>query len=84
MSILRGLRGEDLWQAIEQLRQHKLRTALTLLGMVFGVGAVIAMLSIGEGAKQEALRMIESMGLRNILVEAREFDEATLEEAAST
>jgi len=48
--------------------------------MVFGVGAVIAMLSIGEGAKQEALRLIESMGLRNVLVEARDFDEDTLRE----
>jgi putative ABC transport system permease protein len=75
-----GLGLEDLWHAIEQLRQHKLRTALTLLGMVFGVGAVIAMLSIGEGAKQEALRLIESMGLRNVLVEARDFDEDTLRE----
>jgi len=41
---------------------------------------VIAMLSIGEGAKQEALRLIESMGLRNILVEARDFDEDALRE----
>lgn len=80
MSMFRGLQGQDLWHAVEQLRQHKLRTALTLLGMVFGVGAVIAMLSIGEGAKQEALRMIESMGLRNVLVEARDFDEETLKE----
>ena len=54
MNLLKGLGREDLWHAVEQLRQHKLRTALTLLGMVFGVGAVIAMLSIGEGAKQEA------------------------------
>jgi len=77
---VRGLGTEDLWHAVEQLRQHKLRTALTLLGMVFGVGAVIAMLSIGEGAKQEALRLIESMGLRNILVETRDFDEDTLSE----
>jgi len=44
------------------------------------LGAVIAMLSIGEGAKQEALRLIESMGLRNVLVEARDFDEDTLRE----
>ena len=65
-------------QALAQLRQHKLRTALTLLGMVFGVGAVIAMLSIGEGAKQEALRLIESMGLRNLLVQSRDFDQETL------
>jgi len=80
MNLFRGLGTEDLWHAVEQLRQHKLRTALTLLGMVFGVGAVIAMLSIGEGAKQEALRLIESMGLRNVLVEARDFDEDTLRE----
>ena len=80
MNLIKGLGTKDLWHAVEQLRQHKLRTALTLLGMVFGVGAVIAMLSIGEGAKQEALRMIESMGLRNILVEARDFDEDTLRE----
>jgi putative ABC transport system permease protein len=80
MNLIKGLGTEDLWHAVEQLRQHKLRTALTLLGMVFGVGAVIAMLSIGEGAKQEALRLIESMGLRNILVESRDFDEDTLRE----
>jgi len=80
MNLFKGLGMEDMWHAVEQLRQHKLRTALTLLGMVFGVGAVIAMLSIGEGAKQEALRLIESMGLRNVLVEARDFDEDTLRE----
>lgn len=80
MNLIKGLGAEDLWHAVDQLRQHKLRTGLTLLGMVFGVGAVIAMLSIGEGAKQEALRLIESMGLRNILVEARDFDEDTLRE----
>jgi putative ABC transport system permease protein len=80
MNLFKGLGTEDLWHAVEQLRQHKLRTALTLLGMVFGVGAVIAMLSIGEGAKQEALRLIESMGLRNVLVNARDFDEDTLRE----
>lgn len=71
---------EGLFQALAQLRQHKLRTALTLLGMVFGVGAVIAMLSIGEGAKHEALRMIESMGLRNLLVQSRDMDQETLKE----
>ena len=80
MNLIKGLGTADLWHALEQLRQHKLRTALTLLGMIFGVGAVIAMLSIGEGAKQEALRLIESMGLRNLLVEARDFDEDTLRE----
>jgi putative ABC transport system permease protein len=67
-------------QSLEQLREHKLRTLLTLLGMVFGVGAVIAMLSIGEGAKQESLRLIESMGVNNLLVQTRELDQSTLKE----
>ncbi len=80
MNLFAGLGTQDLWHAVEQLRQHKLRTALTLLGMVFGVGAVIAMLSIGEGARQEALRLIESMGLHNVLVKTRDFDEDTLRE----
>ena len=80
MNLMRGWGLEGFRQAVEQLRQHKLRTSLTLLGMVFGVGAVIAMLSIGEGARKEALSMIESMGLRNLLVQSRELDEATLEQ----
>ncbi|MFC1776792.1 ABC transporter permease [Pseudomonadota bacterium] len=71
---------DGLYHALEQLRQHKLRTSLTLLGMVFGVGAVIAMLSIGEGAEQESLRLIESMGVRNILVQSRDLDQETLKE----
>ena len=80
MKFLEGVTLESLKHALAQLRQHKLRTSLTLLGMVFGVGAVIAMLSIGEGAKQEAMRLIESMGLRNLLVQSRELDQETLRE----
>ena len=83
MILSQGIGSEVLQyarQALEQLRQHKLRTLLTLLGMVFGVGAVIAMLSIGEGAKQESLRLIESMGVNNLLVQARELDQKTLKE----
>ncbi|ABV37343.1 ABC transporter permease protein [Shewanella sediminis HAW-EB3] len=62
---------EGIKQAFDEMRHHKLRTALTLLGMIFGVGAVIAMLSVGEGAEREALKMIESMGVRNLVVNAR-------------
>ncbi|MCP5050195.1 MAG: FtsX-like permease family protein [bacterium] len=58
-------------EAVESLMHHKLRTVLTLLGMIFGVGAVIAMLSIGKGAEQEALQLIDSMGLRNIIVKEK-------------
>ncbi len=62
----------DVRQALGQLSHHRLRTALTLLGMVFGVGAVIAMLAVSEGGKREALQMIEGMGLNNLIVEARD------------
>ena len=64
--------GEALATAFENLRAHKLRSVLTMLGMIFGVGAVIAMLSIGEGAEQQALEMIERLGLRNVLVRSVE------------
>lgn len=62
----------NLIEALEQLWHHKLRTFLTLLGMIFGVGAVIAMVSVGEGAEREALKLIDSMGVRNILVEEKQ------------
>ena len=60
------------------LLSHKLRTLLTMLGIVFGVAAVIAMLSIGEGAKQESLEQIRQMGISNIIVQhwAKDEDEA--------
>ena len=58
-------------QAAINLHAQKTRTALTALGMVFGVGSVIGMLSIGAGAREESLRFIEELGVRNVLVEAR-------------
>ncbi|MGJ8662882.1 MAG: ABC transporter permease [Marinicella sp.] len=72
--------GINLRHAISEMMHHKLRTLLTLLGMVFGVGAVIAMLSIGEGAQAEATRLIEKMGLRNLVIEEKTFDQETLKE----
>ena len=50
------------------LQSHKLRSFLTMLGIIVGVAAVIAMLSIGEGAKQQALEQIKLMGIDNIIV----------------
>jgi putative ABC transport system permease protein len=70
----------DARQALGQLAHHRLRTALTLLGMVFGVGAVIAMLAVSEGGKRQALELIEGMGLNNLIVEARELDGEALKE----
>jgi putative ABC transport system permease protein len=65
-------RDETLITAFANLGRHKLRTSLTMLGMVFGVGAVIAMLSIGAGAEKKALEAIGKLGLRNVIVRARE------------
>ncbi len=62
--------------SLENLAAHKLRTALTTLGMMFGVGAVIAMLSIGAGAEREALMLIERLGVNNVVVRAKTLDQA--------
>ena len=47
---------------------HKLRSFLTLLGMVLGVSSVIAMLAIGEGSKQEAIERIRQLGAANVII----------------
>ena len=60
--------GDALKTAVENLSTHKLRSVLTMLGMIFGVGAVIAMLSIGEGAEREAMEMIERLGVHEVRV----------------
>jgi putative ABC transport system permease protein len=62
----------DLLLGVENLRLHKLRTLLTMLGMIFGVAAVVSMLSIGAGAQQQMMAFIEQLGVRNLIVEARE------------
>src|SRR5262245_54780942 len=62
---------QDLGQALDNLRAQKTRTLLTALGIVFGVGSVIGMLAIGAGAREESLRFIEQLGVRNVLVDSR-------------
>jgi putative ABC transport system permease protein len=62
----------ELRLGLENLRAHKLRSILTMLGMIFGVAAVVAMLSIGAGAQQEVMSFIEQLGVRNLIIEARE------------
>jgi putative ABC transport system permease protein len=66
--------------AIAELLGQKLRTFLTMLGMIFGVGSVIAMLNIGQGAENEALKLIDSMGVNNIIVNAKRYDKELLSE----
>jgi putative ABC transport system permease protein len=65
----------DVGRSIDNLLLHKLRTLLTMLGMIFGVAAVLSMLSIGAGAQQQVMAFIEDLGVRNLIVEARETTE---------
>jgi len=67
------LRDAEL--GLQNLMVHGLRSFLTMLGMIFGVAAVVAMLSIGAGARQKAMAFIEQMGVRNLIVEAKETTE---------
>src|SRR5690606_28240673 len=67
-------------EAVEELWRRRLRTLLTLLGLIFGVGAIVAMQAVGEGSRREALKLVESLGLRNLIAEAKPQDDATLRE----
>jgi putative ABC transport system permease protein len=58
----------DVLLGVENLLLHKLRSFLTMLGVVFGVGSVVAMLSVGEGASKEALEQIRKVGSNNIII----------------
>ncbi len=57
---------------LSSLLVHKLRSLLTMLGMIFGVGAVVAMLSITAGAQKEMISYIDLLGVNNIIIEAKE------------
>lgn len=58
----------DVRLGVENLLLHKLRSFLTALGVIFGVGSVVAMLSVGEGASKKALDEIRKVGSNNIIV----------------
>jgi putative ABC transport system permease protein len=73
--------ARNIWLGIENLLLHKLRSFLTMLGVVFGVGSVVAMLSVGEGASKEALEQIKKLGSNNIIISSMKSAE---EEATST
>ena len=62
----------ELKMGMASLFAHKLRSLLTMLGMIFGVGAVVAMLSITAGAQKEMMAFIDQLGVNNIIIEARE------------
>ncbi len=68
----------DINIAFESIIANKLKSILTGLGIIFGVAAVISMLAIGKGAKQEILEQIKMVGVNNIvitpIVEAKDED----------
>ncbi|MDR1666724.1 MAG: ABC transporter permease [Bacteroidales bacterium] len=58
----------DIQIAVESILSNKLRSVLTALGIIFGVGAVISMMAIGNGAQQEILEQIKMVGVNNIII----------------
>lgn len=58
----------DIEIAVESIVSNKLKSMLTALGIIFGVAAVIAMLAIGKGAKQEIMDQMKMVGVNNILI----------------
>jgi putative ABC transport system permease protein len=73
--------GEAFRSARDSLATRKLRSGLTMLGVMFGVGAVIGMLAIGAGAAAQAHDLIDRLGLRNVLIQARTMRPDELREA---
>lgn len=68
--------GASLLEALESLTSNKVRTGLTMLGIIIGVGAVIAMLAIGTGTEQAIVGEIEGIGT-NLLFVATNYDDVT-------
>ncbi|MDP4221720.1 MAG: ABC transporter permease [Bacteroidota bacterium] len=63
--------------AVESIVSNKLKSMLTALGIIFGVAAVIAMLAIGKGAKQEIMEQMKMVGVNNILINPIVQDKST-------
>ncbi len=73
-----------LRMAVRSLSLYKLRSFLTVLGLVFGVASVIVMLAIAEGASYEAYQQIESLGVRNLIVQSVKPIEETRKQSEET
>jgi putative ABC transport system permease protein len=71
---------ENIRTAFYGLRDHKFRSFLTMLGIIFGTASVIAMISIGEGAKKQAMAKYQDLGVSNIIIRDKDFTDAELEQ----
>lgn len=72
--------GENIRLALRGLADHKFRSFLTMLGIIFGVASVITMLSIGEGAKRAAIAKYQDLGVNNIIIREKKLSDTELEE----
>lgn len=70
--FIRLFKSDELTMSLQSMREHKTRTFLTMLGIIFGVGSVISMLAIGEGARRKSLQQISNLGLKNIIIKNKE------------
>ncbi|MCL1973980.1 MAG: ABC transporter permease [Bacteroidetes bacterium] len=70
----------DVEIAFESIVGNKLKSFLTTLGIIFGVGAVISMMAIGRGAKQEIMDQIKMVGVNNIVIAPLDPEKAKEEE----
>jgi putative ABC transport system permease protein len=70
-----------LHTALSSIRRNKLRSFLSVLGVVFGVMAVMTIICVGQGARNEALRSVEQLGTRNIYL--RQLDLSPEQKAAA-
>jgi len=71
---------ESIRVAIYGLRDHKFRSFLTMLGIIFGTASVITMISIGEGAKKQAMAKYQDLGVNNIIIRDKDLTDTELEQ----
>ncbi len=71
MSNLFGRYRAIFGTSIRGVLMHKLRSLLTVLGLVFGVASVIVMLAVAEGASRQAQKQIEALGVNNIILRSK-------------
>jgi putative ABC transport system permease protein len=70
---------ESIRVAMYSLRDHKFRSLLTMLGIIFGTASVISMVSIGEGAKKQAMAKYQDLGVSNIIIRDKDLTDTELE-----
>ena len=71
---------ENINIAALSIIDHKFRSFLTMLGIIFGTASVITMVSIGEGAKIQAIAKYKDMGISNIIIRDKDMTETDLEQ----